>query len=73
MSDVWIFSEQFDGKIETVSFELLHRAADLAEKKQCRLCAVQIGPELSDAELNRLVECGADVVYAVEAPELAGI
>lgn len=70
MSDVWIFSEQFNGKIETVSFELLHRAAALAKKKQCRLCAVQIGPELSDAELNRLVECGADVVYAVEAPEL---
>jgi electron transfer flavoprotein alpha subunit len=71
MSDVWILSEQFNGHIETVAFELLNRAADLAAKKKSRMCAVQIGPELSDAELNRLIECGADVVFAVESAELA--
>ncbi len=71
MSDVWILSEQFNGTIETVAFELLNRAADLAAKKQSRLCAVQIGPALADDELSRLIECGADVVYAVEADELA--
>ena len=70
MSDVWILSEQFNGQLETVAFELLNRAATLAEKKKSRLCAVQIGAELPDSELNRLIECGADVVFAVEAPEL---
>ena len=33
MSDVWILSEQFNGQLETVAFELLNRAATLAEKK----------------------------------------
>lgn len=70
MSDVWILSEQFNGQIEIVAFELLNRASSLAEKKKSRLCAVQIGAELPDSELNKLIECGADVVFAVEAPEL---
>jgi len=70
MSDVWILSEQFNGQLETVAFELLNRAAILAEKKNSRLCAVQIGAALLDSELNRLIECGADIVFAVEAPEL---
>ncbi len=70
MSDVWILSEQFDGQIEPVAFELLNRASVLAEKKMSRLCTVQIGATLPDSELNRLIECGADVVFAVESPEL---
>lgn len=70
MSDVWILAEQFNGQLETVAFELLNRAVVLAEKQKSRLCAVQIGATLPDSELNRLIECGADVVFAVEAAEL---
>lgn len=68
---VWIIAEQQGGRVARVSFELLTRGRELAEKRDCALTAVLIGPRMDDAQLERLCECGAEHVIAMEAPQLS--
>ena len=67
---VWILAEGAAGRVARISFELLSRGADLAEKRGAGLTAFIMGAGFEDAELQRLVDCGADRVLAAEAPEL---
>jgi len=69
-SDIWILGEQFEGRIQRISHELLARGADLAKKRSCRLCAMVFGHQINKDDLYELVERGADVVVAMESPEL---
>ena len=69
--DIWIIAEQRNGQLQSVSFELLTRGLALAGKRQARLSAVIFGSGIPDAELQKLIDCGADRVLAVDAPELA--
>lgn len=68
--DIWIFIEQKKGKIQPVSYELLGKAQELAGKLNCRVGAVLIGNALDD-QLDELIWRGADIVYLVQAPEIA--
>ena len=43
---VWILAEQVDGKIQRVSYELLTRGIELAQKRGCELSAVLFEMEL---------------------------
>jgi electron transfer flavoprotein alpha subunit len=61
---VWTLAEQHDGKLKTVSFELLSRGRSLADKLGVKLCSVLIGPALED--LQELIHRGADEVIAVQ-------
>jgi electron transfer flavoprotein alpha subunit len=70
-SEVWILAEQHDGKIQPISFELLTRGRTLAEKRGCHLNAMIFGSNIEEAGLRELIVCGADLVVAMEAPELA--
>ncbi len=70
-ADIWILAEQRQGKLLPVSFELLTRGAAVAAKRGGRLHAVVFGHNLAEAELQKLIDCGADRVLAAEAPELA--
>ncbi|MEW6075987.1 MAG: 4Fe-4S binding protein, partial [Candidatus Omnitrophota bacterium] len=67
---IWVFIEQKNGKIQSVAYELLGKAQDLAKKLGCEVSGVLIGHNLTD-QLDELVWHGADAVYLVEAPELA--
>jgi electron transfer flavoprotein alpha subunit len=67
---LWILAEQVEGKIQTVSFELLTRARKLTDKLNAELSAVIFGYNLSSEALNELIERGADKVYAVEDAQL---
>ncbi len=67
---VWVFIEQKNGKVQSVSYELLGKATELAKKLGTQVGAVIIGHNLSD-QLDELIFCGADNVYAVDAPEVA--
>jgi len=67
---IWVFIEQKNGKIQSVAYELLGKAQDLAKKLGCEVSGVLIGHNLTD-QLDDLVWHGADAVYLVEAPELA--
>ena len=70
MKDIWILAEQEAGQVKSVSYELLTRGLALAEKSGRKLCAMIFGNKISEDGLNELVGRGADLVVAVEAPEL---
>ena len=67
---IWVFIEQKNSKIQSVSYELLGKAQELAKKLQCQVSAVLIGHNLDD-QLDELAWMGADNIYLVEAPEIA--
>jgi len=68
--DIWVFIEQKKGKVQPVAYELLGKAQELAKKLSCQVACVFIGNMLSD-QLDELAWRGADIIYLVEAPELA--
>ena len=68
--DVWVFAEQIDGKIQTVTCELLGEGRKLADALGMKLCAVLIGSNITPTA-QELIHRGADVVYVVDKPELA--
>jgi len=67
---VWVFIEQKNGKVQSVAYELLGKARQLAQKLDCQVSGVLIGNSLDD-QLDELIWCGADNIYLVQAPELA--
>jgi len=69
-SDIWILAEQQKGRIQDISFELLTRGQELKEQRGCMLNAMVFGGEISEGELQRLIDCGADSVVFIRADEL---
>ncbi len=67
---IWTFIEQKNGKIQSISYELLGKAQELAKKIKCQVSGVLIGHNLDD-QLDELICRGADNIYLVEAPEIA--
>jgi len=67
---VWILAEQSAGRLQRISYELLARGRELADKRPCDLTAVVLGPALAADELDELLARGADRVLAVESPAL---
>lgn len=67
---VWVFIEQKNGKTQSISYELLGKARELADKLNTQVSAVFIGYNLSD-QTDELFWHGADNIYLVEAPEIA--
>ena len=67
---IWVFIEQKKGKVQSVSYELLGKARELAEKLNTEVSGVFIGHNIGD-EVDELIYCGADKIYLVEAPEVA--
>jgi len=68
---VWILAEQSAGQVQRISFELLTRARELADKRRCDVTAMVFGHEIADGDLQELIDRGADRVIATEAPQLA--
>ncbi len=68
---VWIIAEQTDGRVRIISYELLRRGRELADKRGCELTAVIFGDKIDKDDLQELIHRGADKVIATEAPELA--
>lgn len=66
---IWVFIEQKNSKVQSVSYELLGKAQELAKKLGCDVSGVFIGNKLED-QLDELIFCGANNIYLVEAPEL---
>ncbi|MDD4953654.1 MAG: FAD-binding protein [Candidatus Omnitrophica bacterium] len=67
---IWVFVEQKKGKVQSVAYELLGKAHELAGKLKTQVSAVFIGNDLDD-QLDELIAHGADNIYLVAAPELA--
>jgi electron transfer flavoprotein alpha subunit len=67
--DVWIFAEQYEGRIHSVTHELLGRGRKLADDLGMDLCAVLLGKDTTE-QVRELIARGADKVYVVDRPEL---
>jgi len=67
--DVWIFAEQRDGKIQSITYELLGEGRKLADQLGMRLAAVLLGAHVRE-RAGELVSRGADIVHVVDQPEL---
>ncbi|MGB4437881.1 MAG: electron transfer flavoprotein subunit alpha/FixB family protein [Sedimentibacter sp.] len=63
-SGVLVFTEQKNNNIHKVVYELLGKGKLLAEKLQCELCAVILGP--NDLNTQELILRGANKVYHIE-------
>jgi len=66
---IWIFAEQRNGKLKSVAYELLSKGRELADTLKTDLSAICFGHGI---DVNQLTAYGADKVYLVDSPELAG-
>jgi len=67
--EVIIIAEQFQGVVQTVSYELLGAGRQLADKLGGKLSALVLGHNLQD-EAQKLIHAGAETVYVADHPEL---
>jgi electron transfer flavoprotein alpha subunit len=63
---VWTISEYRQGRIRSVSYELLARGRDLADRLKTELSSVLMGWGIDDETAGELIFYGADRVYLVE-------
>jgi electron transfer flavoprotein alpha subunit len=68
--EVWVFIEQEQGHVATVSLELLTKAQELAEKLGSRVCGLLMGSEIENLP-DLVIHHGADKVFVIDHPELA--
>jgi len=68
--DVWVFAEQSDGEISSVTYELLGAGRRLADDLGQSLCAVLLGSNVGE-KARELISRGAQKVYLADRPELA--
>ena len=67
---VWVFCEQREGQIQTISYQLLSEGRKLANDLGVELCGVVMGNELNEDYIKALGGYGADRVYYIESPLL---
>jgi len=69
MNDVWVFVEQRDGNIVTVSKELISKARELADQLSVQVSALLIGSNLR-AEAESILPYRIDNLFLVDEPRL---
>ena len=69
-SGVWILAEQDGGRVQRISYELLIRGRELANKRCTDLTAMIFGHKIDGEDLQELISRGADRVVTMEAFEL---
>ena len=67
---VWVFAEQRDGELQKISFELLGKGREIADKLGEKLTAVILGDKTDDM-VKELAAFGADKVIVASHPLLA--
>ncbi|MFC1929672.1 electron transfer flavoprotein subunit alpha/FixB family protein [Chloroflexota bacterium] len=68
-SEVWVWAEQRNGRLMSVSLELLGKGLELSQALEAELAAVLIGNEVEEIA-NELLAYGANKVYLVEDQRL---
>ncbi|HHW58483.1 MAG TPA: electron transfer flavoprotein subunit alpha/FixB family protein [Clostridia bacterium] len=66
MKEVWTLAEFRHGKLNPISFELLNRGKNLAQKLNTSLASVVIGYNIKKEDIDELIKRGADKVYVVD-------
>ncbi|HKA19358.1 MAG TPA: FAD-binding protein [Blastocatellia bacterium] len=67
--EVWVFTELLDGRLRSVSFELLGKGIELARKLKVSLGAIIVGSRAADYSKS-LAAHGADRIYLAEDERL---
>ena len=67
--EVWVYAEHYGSSINTVSYELLSKARELAKSLNTKVGAVLVGHNISGLS-EALIKAGADKVYLSENPIL---
>ena len=67
---VWVFAEQYQGKVREVAYELLATGRRLADERGCDLTAVVLGHHIGHTAPS-LIAAGADKVLLADHPEMA--
>ena len=67
---VWVFCEQREGEIQSISYQLLSEGRKLANDLGVELCGVVMGSEVNEDYLKALGGYGADRVYYIDSPLL---
>ena len=70
LGDIWVITEQRDGRTKAASYALISEARKLADESKAKVAAVCLSRAVSDAE--QLVAFGADRVYLVDGPASDG-
>lgn len=65
-----VYAQQVDGKVSSVSYELIGEAQRLAAALRCEVTAVLLGHQINDLA-KKLIQYGADHVILVDDPALA--
>jgi electron transfer flavoprotein alpha subunit len=68
-SGIWIYLEQDEGRLESVSLELVGKARELADGKGIPIVGVLLGDQVSDLA-QEAIAAGADEVRVAEHPLL---
>ena len=66
---IWVFAEQWQGRLKSVTYELLAKGRELADTLKAELSTVCFGHNVEG--VSQLIAYGADKVYLVEDPALA--
>lgn len=66
-SGVWVFVEQLEGTLSSVTLELIGEAKKLADNLEAQVSAVLLGDQV-EAIIPTLYEHGADNVYTIDHP-----
>ena len=66
-SGVWVFVEQLEGKLATVTLELIGEAKKLATSLNVQVSTVLLGDKV-ESIIPKLIEYGADTVYVIDNP-----
>ena len=67
---VWVFCEQREGAIQTISYQLLSEGRKLANDLGVELCGVVMGSEVNETYVKALGGYGADRIYYIDSPLL---
>ena len=67
---VWVFCEQREGQIQTISYQLLSEGRKLANDLGVELCGVVMGSEVNEGYIKALGGYGADRVFYIDSPLL---
>ena len=67
---VWVFCEQREGQIQTISYQLLSEGRKLANDLGVELCGVVLGSNVNPDYIKALGGYGADRVYNIDSPLL---
>ena len=70
IKEIWTLAEQQNGKLNSVSFELLAWGKKLVVNDNYLLCSIVLTKEIDKEEIHKLIESGADVVYLIQDKKL---